>query len=65
MTKFYDDGVTILAIITLFIGSFSMLSKLCYRSYCSNISMCCGLIHIKRNVEIETNDENIIPNQTV
>ena len=32
MTKFYDDGVTIIAIITLCIGAFTMVTKLCFES---------------------------------
>ena len=64
MTKFYDDGVTIIAIITLTIGAFAMVTKLCYKSKCSNINLCFGLINIKRQVEIET-DIDIIPNSTV
>ena len=66
MTKFYDDGVTIIAIITLCIGAFGMIAKLCYKSKCSNIICCYGLLHIKRNVEIEIDTENetdIIPNK--
>ena len=46
MTKFYDDGVTIIAIITLCIGAFGMIAKLCYKSKCSNISCFYGLINI-------------------
>ena len=64
MTRFYDDGVTIIAIITLTIGAFAMVTKLCYKSKCSNINLCFGLINIKRQVEIET-DIDIIPNSTV
>ena len=63
MTKFYDDGVTIIAIITLCIGAFAMVTKLCFKSKCSNISCCCGLIRIKRNVEIENDIESDIPNK--
>ena len=36
MTKFYDDGVTILAIVTILIAAFSMVTKLCFKSKCSN-----------------------------
>ena len=54
MTKFYDDGVTIIAIITLCIGAFGMIIKLCYKSKCSDIDLCCGIIKVKRNVNIET-----------
>ena len=66
MTKFYDDGITIIAIITLILASIAMISKLCYKSKCSNISCCFGLINIKRNVEIEIdigNETDIIPNK--
>ena len=57
MTKFYDDGVTIIAIITLCLGAFGMICKLCYKSKCSNISCCFGLINIKRNVECEVEND--------
>ena len=64
MTKFYDDGVTIIAIITLCIGAFAMVTKLCFKSKCSNISCCYGMINIKRNVEIESDIEtDIITNK--
>ena len=64
MTRFYDDGITIIAIITLFLGAVSMISKLCFKSKCSNITCCCGLLNIKRNVEIENDTEmDIIPNK--
>ena len=66
MTKFYDDGVTVIAIITLILASIAMISKLCYKSKCSTISCCYGLINIKRNVEIEIESEietDIIPNK--
>ena len=62
--KFYDDGVTIIALCTLIIGSIAMISKLCFKSKCSNISFCYGLINIKRNVEIENDIEtDIITNK--
>ena len=64
MTKFYDDGVTIVAIISLLLASIAMISKLCYKSKCSNIICCYGLINIKRNVEIENDTEiDIIQNK--
>ena len=64
MTRFYDDGITILAILTLTIGAFSMVTKLCFRSKCSDITCCCGLLNIKRNVEIENDTEiDIIQNK--
>ena len=64
MTKFYDDGVTIIAIITLCIGAFSMVTKLCFKSKCSDITCCCGLLNIKRNVVLESDIEtDVIPNK--
>ena len=55
--KFYDDGVTIIALCTLIIGFMAMIGKLCYKSKCSNISCCFGLINIKRNVTIEIEND--------
>ena len=64
MSKFYDDGVTIIAIISLCVGAFAMVTKLCFKSKCSDINFCYGLINIKRNVEIETDVEtDIISNK--
>ena len=64
MTKFYDDGVTIISLCTLIIGFMAMICKLCYKSKCSNINIFYGLINIKRNVEIENEIEtDIIPNK--
>lgn len=64
MSKFYDDGVTIIAILTIFVGLIAMVTKLCFKSKCSNINICYGLLNIKRIVKIETDTEkDIIPNQ--
>ena len=64
MTKFYDDSVTIIAIITLCIGAFTMVTKLCFKSKCSDITCCCGLLNIKRNVVLESDIEtDVIPNK--
>ena len=54
MTKFYDDGVTIIAIITLCIGAFGMIAKLCYKSKCSNISCCYGLLNNLKVLMLES-----------
>ena len=64
MSKFYDNEVTIIAILTILVGLTSMIIKICYKSKCSDINCCYGLINIKRNVEIETDVEtDIIPNK--
>ena len=31
-----------------------LIIKACYKSKCSNVSICCGAIKIKREVQIET-----------
>ena len=63
MPRFYDDGVTILAIITIIIAAFSMVTKLCFKSKCTKITCCYGMIDIKRNVEIENDTEIDIQNK--
>ena len=64
MPRFYDDGITVIAIITIIIGAFGMIAKLCYKSKCSNIICCYGLLNIKRQVEIENDTEiDIIQNK--
>ena len=64
MTKFYDDGVTIIALCTLILASIAMIAKLCYKSKCSDITCCCGLLNIKRNVVLESDIEtDVIPNK--
>ena len=61
----HKNYVIIAIIVTLFLGAFGMICKLCYKSKCSNIICCFGLINIKRNVEIENDIEttDIIPNK--
>ena len=59
-----NDSVTIIAIITLFIGAFSMVTRLCYKSKCTDINFCYGLLNIKRNVVLESDIEtDVIPNK--
>ena len=53
-----NDNVTTLAIITIFIGAFSMLIKICYKSKCNRVDVCFGLLKIHRNVLIETEIES-------
>ena len=59
-----NDSVTIIAIITLCIGAFTMVTRLCYKSKCTDINFCYGLLNIKRNVVLESDIEtDVIPNK--
>ena len=53
-TKFYNDGVTIITIISIILGCLVMSLKILFKSKCIDVSLCYGLFHIQRNVDIET-----------
>jgi len=44
-----------------------MALKLCLKSKCDNIGLCCGLVHIHRRVELEMSDdeEKTVSNKVV
>ena len=64
--KFYNDGVTIISIITLFFGCLVMSLKILFKSKCKDVNVCFGLLKIKRQVELEENIEiDNIPNNKV
>lgn len=48
------DSVFFISLATLIIGAFGVGLKFCLKSKCSDLSLCCGLIKVKRNVELET-----------
>ena len=61
-TKFYNDGVTIVSLVTIVLGCFIMSLKVLFKSKCISVSLCYGLLNIVRNVEIETEiSEDKIP----
>ena len=37
----------------MLVGAFGLGIKYCLKSKCSDLSLCCGLINVKRNVELE------------
>ena len=59
--EFYKDGVTIITIISIILGCLIMTLKVLFKSKCSNVSICFGLFHIERKVELETEILDEIP----
>lgn len=62
-TKFYNDGVTIISLVTIILGCLIMSLKVLFKSKCISVSVCYGLLNIVRKVELETElIEDKIPN---
>ena len=62
-TKFYNDGVTIISLVTIILGCLIMSLKVLFKSKCISVSLCYGLLNIVRKVELETDlIEDKIPN---
>ena len=56
MSAFTEEynSVFFISLATLLIGAFGVGLRFCLKSKCSDLSLCCGLIKVKRNVELET-----------
>ena len=52
--RFYDDGVTIITLSTLFLGFLGMTIKLIFQLKCRELK-CCGICSVTRAVELEIN----------
>lgn len=50
------DSIFWISLGTLLVGAFGVSVKYCLRSRCENFSLCCGLIQIKRRVDLETQE---------
>ena len=62
-TKFYNDGVTIITLVTIILGCLIASLKILFKSKCHSVSICYGLLNIRRQVELETEIiEDKIPN---
>ena len=61
MEKFYDNGVTIITIISILLGCIIMTLKILFKSKCVDVSILYGLIHIQRNTSQETEIIDQIP----
>ena len=53
-TKFYNDGVTIVSLVTIVLGCVIISLKVLFKSKCISVSLCYGLLNIVRKVELET-----------
>lgn len=60
----YDtfDSVFWITMATIIAGSIGLCVRYSLKSKCDLVKICCGLIEIHRNVEIETNDIEITSN---
>ena len=50
------DSTFFITMTTILTGSIALGLKYCLKSKCDSINLCCGLIKIHRNVELETVD---------
>jgi hypothetical protein len=46
-----------LTISSLVCGSFGLVVRYCLKSKCEDINLCYGLIHVKRDVKLEVEEE--------
>ena len=53
-----NDGL-IYGISTLAIGLFALLIRYSFKSKCSDVSLCCGLITIHRDIEQEIQEQKM------
>lgn len=51
------NAVFFISIGTILISFFGLIIKYCLKSKCENISVCCGLLNIKRRVDLEVQEE--------
>ena len=63
MDSFYQNGTDIIIIISSVCAFLLMCTRVLYKSKCKKIDLCCGLIIVDRNVDIETDIIDIIPRQ--
>lgn len=49
----------IYGIATLGVGLIALVVRYGFKSKCSDVSLCCGLIHIQRNIEQEIEEQKI------
>ena len=57
-----EKEILMLSLIASLSGICMLMLKLCFKSKCSTIDLCCGLMKIKRQVQLETELEQ--PNET-
>ena len=52
------NDVLVLSLATICSGIIVLGLRLCFKSKCSDVDLCCGLFKIKRNIELEMQIEN-------
>ena len=57
MYKMIND-VLIISLATICSGIIVLGLRLCFKSKCSDVDLCCGMFKIKRNIELEVQIEN-------
>ena len=62
--SWYDtfDSVFWITLATIIAGSIGLCVRYSLKSKCDLVKICCGLIEIHRNVELESNDIEITSN---
>lgn len=53
------NAVFFLTLCTLACGSLGLAMRLCMRSKCEDLNLCCGLLSVHRNVELELASERV------
>jgi hypothetical protein len=51
------DGIFWITISTLICGSFGLVVRYCLKSKCEDVNLCYGLIHVKRDIKSEVEEE--------
>ena len=51
------DPVLVISLATICSGIIVLIIRTCYRSKCSHISLCRGLVEIDRNISEETKED--------
>ena len=52
----------LLSIVASAVGVLSLLIRFCYISKCTNVSLCCGLLTVRRETTAENDNVNNIKN---
>jgi hypothetical protein len=50
----------IVLIITILSGALTMMVKMCFKSKCDNVELCCGFLKIHREIKEEGLDETTV-----
>ena len=53
------NSTFIITMTSLLLASFGVMLRLCFKSKCSDVNICCGLLKFKRNVDDEIKIEQI------